>query len=258
MEAVVEAAAKAAMKGTTDRSKARKSRTSLRENVRIAGILWEKSRKAVLALAMICVMLGSGLAALAAAPDGWNREGPSLVSWSGTPAEALAKSKKKKNTPTPKVQASPTPKAEAVRETEGAAEEEAGSRAAASVPDVPTPTPVPEGPITDPRSIADWLFSHDMQLPDNFITKKQAQALGWDSRNNYVSDIAPGKSIGGDYFGNYEGILPVGKGISYHEADCYYTKGRRNACRVIYSSDGRVWYTEDHYSSFTELFPTVP
>jgi hypothetical protein len=121
-----------------------------------------------------------------------------------------------------------------------------------------TPTPVPEGPITDPQSIADYLFSHDMELPENFITKKEARELGWDSRYNRVGDVAPGMSIGGDYFGNYQEKLPVGKGISYREADCYYTGGSRNAYRIIYSSDGRVWYTEDHYRTFTELFPTVP
>ena len=97
-----------------------------------------------------------------------------------------------------------------------------------------------------------------MQLPENFITKKEAQRLGWDSRTNYVSDVAPGKSIGGDYFGNYQGKLPQGKGITYREADCYYSRGRRKAYRIIYSTAGRVWYTEDHYESFTELFPTVP
>ena len=159
-------------------------------------------------------------------------------------AETIAKSKKKKK-------ATPTPTVSAEKETpepETAAERE---------PEEITPTPLPEGPITDPQSIADYLFAHG-ELPENFITKKEAQKLGWDSSYNYVSDVAPGKSIGGDYFGNYEGKLPVGKGISYHEADCYYTGGKRNAYRIIYSSDGRVWYTEDHYNTFTELFPTVP
>jgi len=122
----------------------------------------------------------------------------------------------------------------------------------------PSATPVPDGPITDPQSIADYLFSHDMQLPDNFITKKEAQALGWDKRRNEVSDVAPGKSIGGDYFGNYEGKLPTGRGITYREADCYYTRGDRNQYRIIYSSEGRVWYTEDHYNTFEELFPSTP
>lgn len=152
----------------------------------------------------------------------------------------LARSrKKKKNTPTPAVTSTPAP---------AAAEEDFLGM---------TPTPVPEGPIIDPQSIADYLFAHG-ELPDNFITKKEARALGWDSSRNYVSDVAPGMSIGGDRFGNYEESLPVVKGRQYYEADCWYTAGRRNAYRIIYSDDGHVWYTEDHYQTFTELFPTVP
>lgn len=121
----------------------------------------------------------------------------------------------------------------------------------------PTPSPVPEGPIIEPQSIADWLFAHDMTLPDNFITKRQAQSLGWDSSYNYVSDVAPGMSIGGDRFGNYEGLLPRAEGRQYYECDCYYTQGRRSAYRVIYSNDGLVYYTEDHYQTFTQLFPST-
>lgn len=154
--------------------------------------------------------------------------------------ELLARSKKKKNTPTPSAKISTT-------ETPGPTEK--GGEV--------TPTPVPDGPIIDPQSIADYIFAHG-ELPDNFITKKEAQALGWDSSRNYVGDVAPGKSIGGDRFGNYEGLLPTEKGITYREADCYYTGKKRNAYRIIYSSNGRVWYTEDHYQTFTELFPTVP
>ena len=120
-----------------------------------------------------------------------------------------------------------------------------------------TVSPVPEGPIIDPQSIADYLFAHG-ELPDNFLTKKEAQALGWDSRYNYVSDVAPGMSIGGDRFGNYEGLLPTAKGRQYYECDCYYTKGRRNAYRIIFSNDGLVFYTEDHYQTFTEMHPSVP
>ncbi len=181
---------------------------------------------------------------------------PGVLRTGGSPDEGISRKqdgnremltaksrKKKKTTATPKVTAAPTP---------DAAPDGDGNREA------PAATPVPEGPITDPRSIADWLFSHDMQLPENFITKKEAMALGWGTRYRNVSDAAPGKSIGGDYFGNYEGKLPTGKGISYREADCYYTKGSRNAFRVIYSSHGRVWYTEDHYNTFEELFPTGP
>ena len=153
--------------------------------------------------------------------------------------EMLAKSRKKKNSSTPTIRV----------------DQASDVTPAGELPEI-TPTPVPEGPIIDPQSIADYLFAHG-ELPDNFITKKEARALGWDSGMD-LSKVAPGKSIGGDYFGNYEEKLPAGKGISYHEADCWYTGGKRNAYRVIYSSNGRVWYTEDHYNTFTELFPTVP
>ena len=116
------------------------------------------------------------------------------------------------------------------------------------------PTEAP-GPIIEPQAIADYIFAHG-ELPDNFITKEEAQALGWDSTRNYVSDVAPGKSIGGDRFGNYEGQLPKKKGRTFRECDCNYTKGKRNGERIVYSNDGHVWYTSDHYETFTELFPS--
>ncbi len=109
--------------------------------------------------------------------------------------------------------------------------------------------------LDEAQRIADYIFENG-KLPDNFIRKQEAERLGWDSRYNYVSDVAPGKSIGGDRFGNYEERLPVVQGRKYYEADCWYRGGKRNAYRIIYSSDGHVWYTGDHYSTFVELFPT--
>ena len=119
----------------------------------------------------------------------------------------------------------------------------------------------PAGPIIEPQAIADYIFEHG-ELPDNFIMKKEAQALGWDSKadkysgRKYVSDVAPGKSIGGDWFGNYEEQLPKAKGRTFHECDCNYTGGNRGVERIVYSNDGHVWYTNDHYETFTELFPS--
>ena len=109
------------------------------------------------------------------------------------------------------------------------------------------------GPITDPQGIADYLFAHG-ELPPNFITKAEAQALGWDGGD--LSRYAPGKSIGGDTFGNYEGQLPKAKGRKFRECDVRYSGGKRGAERIVYSSDGHVWYTADHYETFTELFPS--
>ena len=118
----------------------------------------------------------------------------------------------------------------------------------------PEVTAVP-GPMDEAQRIADYIFEYG-RLPDCFIRKQEAERLGWDSRYNYVSDVAPGKSIGGDRFGNYEERLPVVQGRKYYEADCYYKGGKRNAYRIIYSSDRHVWYTGDHYSTFVELFPS--
>ena len=126
----------------------------------------------------------------------------------------------------------------------------------------PTATPAPaaavveeDGTYTAPQDIADYLFTYG-RLPGNFITKKEAQVLGWDSRSNYVGDVAPGKSIGGDSFGNYEQKLPTANGRKYYECDCNYTGTRRGAERIIFSNDGLVYYTADHYETFTEMKPS--
>lgn len=118
------------------------------------------------------------------------------------------------------------------------------------------PTAAPkQTAITAPQDIADYIFAHGT-LPDNFLTKSEARQLGWDSSQNYVSDVAPGYSIGGDKFGNYEGLLPEASGRKWYEADANYTAGPRGAERILYSSDGLVYYTNDHYQTFTELHPS--
>lgn len=91
------------------------------------------------------------------------------------------------------------------------------------------------------------------RLPDNFMTKNEARELGWDGRS--VEDYAPGYAIGGDRFGNREGLLPKAEGRQYYECDID-TNGAdsRGAKRIVYSNDGLIYYTEDHYESFTMLF----
>lgn len=118
------------------------------------------------------------------------------------------------------------------------------------------PTAAPkQTAITAPQDIADYIFAHGT-LPDNFLTKNEARKLGWDSSKNYVSDVAPGYSIGGDKFGNYEGLLPDASGRKWYEADANYTVGPRGAERILYSSDGLVYYTNDHYQTFMEMHPS--
>ena len=109
-----------------------------------------------------------------------------------------------------------------------------------------------DGTYNSRDEVALYLYTYD-HLPDNYMTKKEAQALGWSGGS--LEEYAPGMSIGGDYFGNYEGVLPKKKGVSYHECDIG-TAGRRSrgAKRIIYSTDGLIYYTDDHYESFTLLY----
>ena len=172
-----------------------------------------------------------------------------------TKTPKVTKAPTEKPTKTPKV--TKAPKATKTPKVTKAPTEKPTKTPKATKTPKPTATPKAEaeGPIIEPQAIADYLFEHG-ELPDNFITKKEAQALGWDSSRNYVSDVAPGKSIGGDWFGNYQGKLPRARGRTFRECDCNYVKGRRKDDRIVWSSDGRVWFTDDHYETFTELFPS--
>lgn len=88
-------------------------------------------------------------------------------------------------------------------------------------------------------------------LPDNFMTKKEARKNGWE--HGALSTVLEGYSIGGDYYGNYEGVLPENN--EYHECDID-TEGKssRGAKRIVFSEDGDIWYTEDHYEHFELLY----
>lgn len=110
-----------------------------------------------------------------------------------------------------------------------------------------------DGQYTAKDEVAAYLYTYG-HLPDNFITKKEAKKLGWDSKKGNLSEAAPGKSIGGDYFGNYEGRLPEKDGREYHECDIDSDGGYRGAKRIVYSNDGLIYYTEDHYETFELLY----
>ena len=109
-----------------------------------------------------------------------------------------------------------------------------------------------DGVYTKKDEVALYIHTYG-HLPDNFITKKEAQTLGWDGGK--LEPYAPGKSIGGDYFGNYEEKLPRKKGRKYYECDID-TQGKksRGAKRIVYSNDGLIYYTGDHYESFELLY----
>lgn len=92
------------------------------------------------------------------------------------------------------------------------------------------------------------------KLPSNYITKSQAYDLGWEPRLGNLWGVAKGKSIGGDRFSNRERTLPYKQGRQYYECDIDYDGGHRGAKRIVYSNDGLVYYTEDHYATFTLLY----
>ncbi|MBF7097489.1 ribonuclease domain-containing protein [Alkalibacter mobilis] len=94
-------------------------------------------------------------------------------------------------------------------------------------------------------------FGH---LPPNYITKSEAQKLGWDNSKGNLWEVTDKMSIGGDYFGNREGLLPKDKDRKYFECDIDYNGGYRGAKRIVYSNDGLIFYTEDHYESFERLY----
>ena len=109
-----------------------------------------------------------------------------------------------------------------------------------------------DGEYTDKDHVALYIYTYG-HLPDNFITKKEANELGWPEEGN-LGQVAPGKSIGGDYFGNYEGLLPKKKGRKYYECDIDFKGKSRGAKRIIFSNDGLIFYTDDHYESFEQLY----
>lgn len=112
-----------------------------------------------------------------------------------------------------------------------------------------------DGSYTDKDSVALYIASYG-HLPDNYITKNEAKASGWVSKEGNLAEACPGKSIGGDHFGNYERKLPEKNGRKYFECDINYNSdsGSRGSERIIYSNDGLVYYTGDHYQSFELLY----
>jgi len=109
------------------------------------------------------------------------------------------------------------------------------------------------GTYTSPEDVALYLHTYG-KLPNNFITKDEAFDLGWDSSKGNLWEITDNKSIGGDKFGNREGLLPKEKGRQYFECDVNYEGGFRGGERIIFSNDGLIFYTEDHYDSFEQLY----
>ncbi len=108
------------------------------------------------------------------------------------------------------------------------------------------------GSYSTMEEVAVYLATYD-KLPGNYITKQKAQSLGWDSRLGNLWDVSKGSSIGGDRFGNYEGLLPDAKGRKWTECDIDYQGGYRGPKRICFSNDGLIYYSPSHYNHFQEI-----
>lgn len=110
-----------------------------------------------------------------------------------------------------------------------------------------------DGRYTTPEDVALYIDTYG-QLPSNFITKREAKELGWDSEKGNLWSVSDRLSLGGDVFRNLEGLLPVAPGRQWFECDVNYYGGFRGPERIVYSSDGLIYYTADHYASFEKLY----
>ena len=117
----------------------------------------------------------------------------------------------------------------------------------------PSVNVVKDGVYTSKDEVAAYIYKFG-GLPRNFITKKEALALGWDAKSGNLWQVTDKKSIGGDRFSNREKKLPEASGRKWFECDIGYSGGRRGAQRIVFSNDGLIYYTPDHYENFYLLY----
>ena len=109
------------------------------------------------------------------------------------------------------------------------------------------------GTYTSKEDVALYIYTYG-KLPSNYVTKKKAKDMGWVASKGNLQDVCEDCTIGGDRYTNSEGSLPKKDGRKYYECDIDYHGGTRNAKRIVYSNDGLVYYTGDHYSTFELLY----
>lgn len=104
-----------------------------------------------------------------------------------------------------------------------------------------------------PEEVAEYIHTYH-KLPKNYLTKKEATALGWESSKGNLWDVTDKMSIGGDIYGDYEKRLPNANGRKWYECDVNYNGGFRGSERILYSNDGLIYYTKDHYETFKKFY----
>lgn len=106
--------------------------------------------------------------------------------------------------------------------------------------------------LTEQQNVVSYIQKYQ-KLPAFYLTKKEARQAGWDAKKGNLCDVLPGRAIGGDRFSNREKSLPIAENRQWFEADINYRCGHRGADRLLYSSDGMIFVTHDHYKSFKQV-----
>ncbi|MDO4533450.1 MAG: ribonuclease domain-containing protein [Coriobacteriia bacterium] len=109
------------------------------------------------------------------------------------------------------------------------------------------------GTYTSKDEVAAYIYEFG-HLPSNFISKTKARKAGWVPSKGNLDEVCPGKSIGGSEFYNDDGQLPDARGRTWKECDINYSGGHRGSERIVFSNDGLVFYTPDHYRTFEQLY----
>ena len=155
---------------------------------------------------------------------------------------------------TPEVPDAPVQPVESPAPAEDTPAQSEESAAPAETPEVQdAPQVAEDGWYSSKEDVALYihLYGH---LPDNYVTKEEARELGW-TGGSVERWAGEGTAIGGSRFGNYEGLLPEAEGRGYTECDIDTVgSSSRGAKRIIFSNDGLVYYTGDHYESFELLY----
>lgn len=136
----------------------------------------------------------------------------------------------------------------------GAQADDPGGGSGSSSPNAQAAASIDEdGSYTSKEDVALYIHTYG-HLPGNFISKSKAKKAGWVAKQGNLDEVCPGMSMGGSQFYNDEGQLPDKNGRTWTECDINYHGGYRGEERIVFSNDGLIFYTDDHYQTFEQLY----